>query len=214
MNKTTLIWDWNGTLLDDLWACLASINRLLEKRALPPLNRKLYREVFSFPVKEYYAAIGFDFSKEDFEIPAQEFIDLYNQLLFQCKLHHSANDALSCFASRGARQFVLSAMEQSMLTESLTYNKIFHYFEGVAGLDNHYAASKIERGEQLISTFGIDKGNSWMIGDTIHDYEVAQALGIRCVLISDGHQSIRRLKVTGAPVYKSLNELIKRYPSF
>ena len=62
----TIIWDWNGTLLNDLRLCVKTINSLLEKRSLPVLTTSSYKEVFSFPVKDYYEKVGFDFSKEDF----------------------------------------------------------------------------------------------------------------------------------------------------
>jgi phosphoglycolate phosphatase len=214
MPGTTIIWDWNGTLLNDLGLCLASINALLEKRSLPLLDRNSYKEVFSFPVKNYYAAIGFDFDREDFEVPAKEFIDLYNSGLNSCALHPAARDVLSRFKTAGARQFVLSAMQQSMLTASLKHNRILHFFEGIAGLDDHYAVSKIDRGRQLIREYDIEKENAWMVGDTDHDFEVAEALGIRCILVADGHQSAERLRNTGAVVVENLDSLLKRYPFF
>lgn len=205
----SIIWDWNGTLLNDLDFCVSTINILLKKRALPILNGTQYKEVFSFPVKDYYQTIGFDFEKEDFEIPAKEFIDLYNSGVKNCSLHHSANDILSYFQQKGIRQFVLSAMKQNMLEDTLKHQNIFHFFEGVAGLHDHYAVSKIERGEQLISEFNIEKECTWIIGDTIHDYEVAENLGLNCILIADGHQSEERLKSTNATILKSLKHLME-----
>ena len=203
----TIIWDWNGTLLNDLDFCVETINKLLEKRNLSLLNRDLYREVFSFPVKNYYKAIGFDFEKEDFAIPAKEFIDLYDNGVGNCSLHKSAIDVLSYFKSSGVQQFVLSAMQQNMLEQTLKHNSISNFFESIYGLDNHYAVSKIERGEQLITKFNIDKNETLIIGDTIHDFEVAEKLGIKCILIANGHQSEKRLKSTGAVVISELNEL-------
>jgi phosphoglycolate phosphatase len=203
----TIIWDWNGTLLNDLDFCISTINTLLEKRNLPLLNGQKYKEVFSFPVKDYYEVIGFDFSKEDFSIPAKEFIDLYENGVANCSLHGSAIDMLSYFKEKGVRQFVLSAMQQNMLEQTLKHNSIFDFFEGVFGLDNHYAVSKIERGEQLLTEFNIEKDKAWIIGDTNHDYEVAKKLEIKCILISDGHQSGARLKDTGVLVIPSLGEL-------
>ena len=70
-----------------------------------------------------------------------------------------------------------------------------------------YAASKVERGEQLFTDFNINKKESWIIGDTIHDYEVAQNLDIECILVADGHQSHKRLKDTGAKVITELKDL-------
>ncbi len=203
----TIIWDWNGTLLNDLDFCVSTINILLKKRELTLLNRNLYREVFTFPVKDYYHAIGFDFEKEEFAIPAKEFIDLYDKGVENCTLHQKAIEILSWFKEKNTRQFVLSAMQQNMLEQTIKHNSIYNCFEGVFGLDNHYAVSKVERGKQLISEFNIEKNKTWIIGDTIHDFEVAEKLGIKCILIADGHQSEKRLKSTGTVVISELNEL-------
>ncbi|WP_346855208.1 HAD hydrolase-like protein [uncultured Draconibacterium sp.] len=203
----SIIWDWNGTLLNDLDFCITTINKLLKKRGLNLVTHDSYKAVFSFPVKDYYEAIGFDFEKEDFAIPAREFIDLYNAGVQNCALHTSVNDVLSYFKEKGIRQFVLSAMQEDMLIKTLRHQGIFDYFEGIAGLNDHYAVSKIERGQQLISEFGINKNNSTMLGDTIHDFEVADQLGLDCILIADGHQSEERLQKTGVKVISELKDL-------
>ncbi len=204
----SIIWDWNGTLLNDIDFCVSTINILLKKRDLPLLNLESYKEVFSFPVKDYYQVIGFDFGKEDFSIPAREFIDLFDNGVSNCLLHNSAIDVLNHFKSLGMKQFVLSAMKQNMLEQTLKQQNIFHFFEGVAGLNDHYGTSKIERGKQLITEFNIEKSSARIIGDTIHDFEVAQSLGIQCILIADGHQSEERLKTTNAKLLGSLKDLI------
>lgn len=210
----TIIWDWNGTLLNDLGLCIDSINALLKKRSLKLLDHASYKEVFSFPVKNYYEIIGFDFTKEDFEIPAKEFIDLYDSSVKNCPLHFSAVEILEFFRQKKYPQFVLSAMKQPMLGKTLKHNGIFHFFEGVAGLNDHYAVSKVERGKELLNEFNIDVQNTWMIGDTDHDFEVARELGIRCILVADGHQSEERLKETGAEVVSSLSELKEKFAEF
>src|SRR5690606_35328469 len=174
MTTSAIIWDWNGTLLNDLELCVSSINVLLEKRNLPKLDSHKYKEVFSFPVRNYYEAIGFDFSIEDFEVPALEFISLYESQVENCTLQPETYDILSFFQEKGIKQFVLSAMHQDMLEKTLKHNGIFHFFEAVAGLGDHFAVSKVERGMQLIRDFSIKKENARIIGDTIHDFEVAR----------------------------------------
>ena len=205
----TIIWDWNGTLLNDIDFCISTINILLKKRELTLLNRNLYREVFTFPVKDYYHAVGFDFEKEEFAIPAKEFIDLYDSGVEKCTLHPKSIEILSWFKKKNMRQFVLSAMQQNMLEQTIKHNSITDFFEGIFGLNDHYAASKIERGEKLISEFRIEKDKTWIIGDTIHDFEVAEKLGVKCILIADGHQSEERLKSTGTTVISGLSDLKK-----
>jgi phosphoglycolate phosphatase len=205
----TVIWDWNGTLLNDLEICISTINILLDKRNLPLLCKNQYKEVFSFPVKNYYQAIGFDFEKEDFSVPAKEFIDLYDSRVGECPLHQNVPEVLEYFKNKGLRQFVLSVMHEDMLIKTLKHNSILHYFESVAGLNDHYAVSKIERGNQLIRQFDINKTHTLLIGDTIHDFEVARELGIDCILIAYGHQSANRLKSTGVKIVNGIHHIIE-----
>jgi phosphoglycolate phosphatase len=96
----TIIWDWNGTLLDDTDLCIRSMNKLLADRSLPELSKERYLEVFDFPVEKYYRSIGFDFSVEPFEVPALQFIDLYAEGISNCQLHQGVAEALSFFRSK------------------------------------------------------------------------------------------------------------------
>ena len=204
----SIIWDWNGTLLNDIDYCVNTMNQLLRERELPLLDTRKYRDVFAFPVKDYYKTIGFDFTKEDFSIPAHQYIELYNQHFDQCVLQESAVEVLRFFREKGVRQFVLSAMEHELLEKTLNQKGILHFFEGVAGLTDHYAVSKIDQGKMLLKAFGIEPGKTCLIGDTIHDFEVAEAIGVSAILIADGHQSPGRLHETGAKVIANLQQLI------
>jgi phosphoglycolate phosphatase len=203
-----IIWDWNGTLLNDVDLCVSVMNGLLQKRQLPPLSIDRYQQVFTFPVKDYYQKIGFDFETEAFEIPAMEFIDGYSVKVPECGLQNNSLEILETFKSRGFRQFVVSAMEQQELEKCLDRLQIRHYFEHVSGLDNHFASSKIENGKRLISELKIDAADIIFIGDTVHDFEVASELGCSCILIAGGHQSKKVLQTTGAPVFDRLEELL------
>jgi len=203
-----IIWDWNGTLLNDVELCVQTMNNMLKKRGLRQLTITSYKEVFSFPVENYYRKIGFDFDKEPFEIPALEFIDHYNSQVTECRLHRHTEMVLKYFHSLGIRQFVLSAMKQDALDQCLEQQNISQFFEHISGLDNHFAASKLENGRQLISALNINPKDLVMVGDTVHDFEVATELGCRCVLVANGHQSRALLDGTGAFVIDELIQLI------
>lgn len=208
VNWKGIIWDWNGTLLNDTLLCVKTINRMLEKRDLQQLSVARYKTVFSFPVKDYYQKIGFNFAAEPFEIPALEFIDSYNEGLSACRLHENSTTLLNHFQSKGIRQFILSAMKQDELNLCLQEQQVNHFFEHVSGLDNHYAASKLENGQKLLSDCKLEAGELVLIGDTVHDFEVANALGCQCILISNGHQSREILESTGVRVLDELGQLI------
>lgn len=204
-----IIWDWNGTLLNDINLCVHTMNKLLSKRELTLLSEASYKEVFSFPVKEYYQKIGFNFLTEPFETPALEFIESYNSEVKNCALHQDAFQVLTYFQSIGFRQFVLSAMEQTVLEECLRNSQIDQFFEHISGLDNHYAESKIENGHRLISELNLKAEELVLIGDTVHDFEVANELGCQCVLIANGHQSKKVLQKTGVLVIDHIGQLLK-----
>ena len=61
MNIKHIVWDWNGTLLDDLWLSIKAINIVLKRHNLPQVNDKKYLNLFIFPVIEYYKKLGFNF---------------------------------------------------------------------------------------------------------------------------------------------------------
>ena len=208
MNYTTILWDWNGTLLNDTDFCISIVNGLLTARNKEALTKERYLEIFNFPVKEYYKKAGFDFSKEEFKIPADQFIENYNrELTRSTDLHSGAKDILGSIQEKGQQQIILSAMEQVALRNSIEHHKIDHYFNEISGINNHYAASKKENGLELIKKLKIDASKTCFIGDTIHDHEVAEALGCDCILIAGGHQSKTRLESTKRLVLNNLTEL-------
>ena len=204
----TIIWDWNGTLLDDVYVSLKSVNLLLAEKNLEILSHEHYLDLFTFPVKTYYERIGFDFNIEPFEITAHRFIEIYNAAVMDCGLHSGAIDILQFAAAKGLNQFILSAMEQQLLEETVKQNNIFSFFKAVYGLSNSYAISKVEIGMNLMEQNNLIPSKTLLIGDTIHDFEVARSIGCKCILVAKGHQSRSRLTSTGAKVIESLSELI------
>jgi phosphoglycolate phosphatase len=203
-----IIWDWNGTLLNDTELAVEAMNRILQKRGLPVLSINQYKNVFTFPVKDYYQLIGFNFDKEPFEIPAMEFIDHYNHMVRECSLHENTIEVLNYFKNCGIRQCILSAMKQETLDKCLEFYQITHYFEQVSGLNDHYANSKLDTGKLLIGNLNLEPKELLLVGDTIHDFEVASELGCQCILVSKGHQSPERIKASGVQIIGDLSELM------
>jgi len=202
-----IIWDWNGTLLNDTKLAVETMNGMLGQRNLPTLSLDQYKDVFTFPVKDYYEKVGFDFELEPFEIPAIEFIERYNKLVSECALHDDAVPVLEYFQTYPIRQFIVSAMQQEMLNQCMEHYNIGKYFEHVSGLDNHYAASKVDNAKRLLDKLQLNPKELVLIGDTIHDFEVASELGCKCILIANGHQSRSVLQSTGAIIVDRLTQL-------
>jgi len=206
--KKAVLWDWNGTLLNDTDICVSCMNQLLEKRQLSLLDKNRYREIFTFPVKDYYEKAGFDFQKEVFEIPAMEFIRLYHENLKEADLFPCVEEVLQTFKVRGFYQAVLSAMEHDSLVTSLKDKGVYRFFDRVKGIDDHYAHSKLEMGKKMIDKLDYKPEEILFIGDSLHDQEVADALGIDCILVANGHQAKERLLAKTSRVVDKLSDVL------
>jgi phosphoglycolate phosphatase len=202
-----ILWDWNGTLLDDAWLCVEVMNRMLAERNLHPLTLQRYRDIFAFPVRDYYQILGFDFEKEPFEKVGMDFMNLYNLRQNECTLHPEAPGILLKIAGKGIPQSVLSAREEKELRTEIKKSGIASFFDKIYGLDDHYAHGKTDVGIKLIADLGLPVEKLLFIGDTLHDAEVAKDLNIDCILIPEGHHSLERLLGSGLPVIPSLREL-------
>ncbi len=206
-HESIIIWDWNGTLLDDVNICIKIMNKILNRRGLGSLTKRRYQQIFQFPVVEYYKQLGFDFKRDSFEDLSVEFIEAYHKELKNACLFKYSRDVLKDFKTRNYIQIIISAMEQGALTESLKHKGVLHYFDYIIGLNDHYANSKVDFAVGFIKKNNICPERAILIGDTTHDFEVAEALGCKCLLIASGHQAYDRLSLTGAPVKKSLKSI-------
>ena len=192
--KTTIIWDFNGTLLDDTIFCVDSMNKVLNKRGLPSLTLQKYREIFGFPVKEYYEKAGFDLKQFSFHELSDEFIKLYYEgVQKKTKLHKSAQEVLAHFQAQGIKQVILSAMEHKGLVAVTKYFNIYDYFESVWGIDDHHAGGKIQIAKNHMDE--IKAQNLFYVGDTDHDVEIANLLNAKLILHCNGSQSEKRLSI-------------------
>ncbi len=204
-----IIWDWNGTLFDDVELCAGTMNFLLRQESHPTISLKKYKEIFTFPVVDYYKIAGHTFEKKSFEVLGKQFMDEYEKKKLDCSLYPGAVELLREFSDQNFTQHLLSAYEQGSLNKIVQYFGIKDYFKYIIGLDNIYASGKMQLGKNLLSLIRKNgkSENILLIGDTTHDFEVAGELGIDCALISHGHQDKERLQKHGVPLFDSFNEL-------
>ncbi|WP_372797208.1 HAD family hydrolase [Pontiella sp.] len=199
-----IIWDWNGTLWDDTELCVEINNHMLERRNLPLIDRGVYTAKLCFPVTDYYCQLGFDYEQDPYNKLAEEFIAEYARRRFECPLQPGARELIAEFQSLELSQAVLSAYEQQALREATDYFELTPCFNDIVGLNDIYANGKVENGLKYMAGLGIDPGDVLFIGDTLHDHEVAEAMGVRCALVAHGHNSRPRLETAGVPVFDSL----------
>ena len=201
---THIIWDWNGTLLNDISASLASVNDMLALRGKPPMDIDFYKECIGVPIIKFYEK-AFDMEKEDYSVIIKQYNEGYLRHLCDCSLSIGAVEMLELFKEQGIKQAIVSSSNNEQVCQNVKKYGIFDYFDAVLGASDFYAGSKIERAATYI---GNNKNSKVLvIGDIEHDAEMASQLGADCVLLSSGHENPERLYGAKATVIDTLYEL-------
>ena len=205
---THVIWDFNGTILDDVAHGIDCVNVMLKKRGLPILpDKAAYRRAFGFPIDEYYRRLGFDFEREDYDtVLAPEWVALYLAGEAGCPLMEGVRDTIEAIRGLGIAQTVLSASKLEQLTAQLERLGLGDAFEEVIGLDNIHARSKLE--QALDWKRRHPDARPLFVGDTEHDADVAEAVGGDCLLFTGGHQPAEKLAERGVPLIGSIRDIL------
>ena len=213
MRYEHIIWDFNGTILDDVETGILSVNKLLRDRELPIIESKeQYRSVFGFPIKGYYERLGFDFEREPYEVIAPLWVEQYMINVKSATVFSDVRGVLELFRKKGISQTLLSATEEKMLIGQLRELELSEYFDEILGRGDIHAASKESIARSWRERHPADK--TLMLGDTDHDLQVAKAIGADCALISRGHQSEEYLRSLGARVYPALGDAVAELCDF
>lgn len=194
---THIIWDWNGTILNDTIVVLKAINQVLKDNDLRDVSMEYYRDNFAWPMDEFYIGLGLykPNEGEDFSIKvSQPYHVAYEEAYGLIKLHDKIPEILEYFQAQGKKQSVLSAREEAALKKDIENFKLGDYFEHAYGRHVDNTIGKLDRGKDLLAVLGADPRKILIFGDSCHDHEVAQALGCDVVIVHDGLTSEKALQ--------------------
>ena len=204
-----IVWDWNGTILDDLLVTIHVTNKVIGDYGLSELDVNTYRSIFGFPLTDYYQKIGIDFESVSFAELTDRWIPIYEKDSTTCIIHKGILGLIEKLKRQNSNQSILSAYESDKLYRVVKKYGLSNYFTDIRGLPNDLGDGKIELGERSISSWEkkISRSSTVYIGDTVHDADVAEAMQVECILVSYGHQNRERLTATGCKVVDSVEEL-------
>ena len=188
-----VIWDWNGTIVDDAFLFVDVMNSVLVENRLPTISIDDYKQNFCFPIKKYWAKLGFRFKDNEFDILNSLFIKRYKEKIFLPKLHKDIVVVFKYLQNKNINQFIVSASEHSLLLQSVKHYNLLPFFVAVFGVNNLNALGKERLAEQLITKHHLNPLNCLIVGDTKYDHVVAKSVGCDFLLVSFGHFSKTRL---------------------
>lgn len=203
-----LVWDWNGTLLNDLSLVVAATNAAFAHVGGPAVSADEHRVRFRRPISDYYAEVlGRAVDAEEFGRLDRIFHDAYRTGLTSCELADEATEAMRVWPGS---QSLLSMWFHDELVPTVTTYGLTGHFTRVDGLRATVGGDlKAAHLRQHLTELGLDGGSVVLIGDSIDDADAAESVGGQCVLYTGGFTDPDRLRASGRPVADTLTEAVR-----
>lgn len=206
-DRDHLVWDWNGTLLDDLSLVVAATNTALAAVQGPAVAPDEHRRLFRRPIADYYGdMLGRAVDAEEFARLDEIFHDAYRMGLVNCGLTADAEAAMrewpgtQSLLSMWFHDELLPAVHGYGLTELLVRIDGLRATIGGERKAPHLAAH--------LAHVGVPPERAVLVGDSLDDAEAAATVGARCVLYTGGFTDPERLRGAGVPVADTLREAV------
>ena len=204
---THIIWDYNGTVVDDVKTSVAAVNAMLRARSLPPTDLDTYKETLTMPLDKYYESVGIinpDISVLSIEF--QKYCDKYSHM---SKIFDGFDEVINLTKKLSITNILLSSLYEGFLVKEAEKYSITECFDKIIGLKDTSVSSKLNNAKKYLTDMGLSTESVLFVGDLTTDYNMAKALGCKCVLIPNGHNSKRRCMLEEVQVCEDLFDFAK-----
>ncbi|WP_093800603.1 HAD family hydrolase [Streptomyces sp. Wb2n-11] len=207
---THLVWDWNGTLLDDISAVIGATNAAFAEIGIEPITLERYRELYCVPIPRFYERLmGRLPTDAEWLVMDEAFHRHYTELRVVCALTHGVEELLVEWQSTGRSQSLLSMYGHEQLLPVVRGYGIERHFVRVDGRTGPSGGSKAAHMARHVAALGgVTPRQVVVIGDAVDDAVAAAHVGARAVLYTGGSHSRASLEPAGVPVVDSLAEAV------
>ena len=181
------IFDWSGTLVDDLGPVLDSTNKVFNHFGKPSFTREKFCSEFSLPFKNFYERFLPDVSMPELELLYTKF---FNESEEKVKLLEGSRDLLDVFKKSKINTYLLSSIQKQHFENQAAELGLLNMFNRVytEALDKRDWISK------LLKDNCLKQEETVFIGDMQHDIETAQFAGVYSVAVLTGYNSREMLE--------------------
>lgn len=190
------IFDWSGTLVDDLALVIDATNHVLRQYGVGELTREEFRARFRLPYVGFYEEVlpG---------VPLEELEDHFRVGFADSEaagtttpLLPFAVDFLTHLHAERKRIFILSSMDAPAFERHAEELGVSHFFEATyAGV-----LDKREQIHRILKTHALDASKTVFLGDMEHDIETARHGGVMSLALLTGYQSKEELEKSSPDV--------------
>lgn len=207
-NYTTIIWDFNGTLIDDVYAALGAVNDMLIRRNQPVITLDDYSRNVDIPIWKFYERVFIPGTITPDEA-IREFASGYEKYIKPYPVMEGAVKSLEHFRELQKTQLIVSASHIDKVTAQLKNLELYEYFTDVLAMNDYNCTDKTFLAVKYLLDNNISPENVVCIGDCIADWQMSKVIGCDCILNTKGHQVRRELSVTDAVIVDSLEEILQ-----
>jgi phosphoglycolate phosphatase-like HAD superfamily hydrolase len=204
MIEKHVIWDWNGTLLDDFAITARITIDALDDLGCSGVTEDDIRNHYRRPLPRYFdRLLGRTALSTELKHLGDSYVTRYEAAMHDLPLAADAIDALEAIAPF-ASQSLLSMAPHPQIALLIEHHRLGEHFSLIQGFAGTGHPSKRESLVAHCEALGVAADRCWMIGDTVDDFDAGNPLGIRTVLVTTGMQARAALVATGAPVVDTL----------
>lgn len=204
---THIIWDFNGTVLDDVNMSVAAVNDMLTARGLATTSVEVYRDTLCMPLTDYYKTVGI--YSDDIEALSAEFRACCDKHPELARVFEGVTKAVSEAGKLGIKSVVMSSLYHEHLVSEIERYGLCGVFDDLLGLPDKRLGSKYLNAKSYFEKNGIDAKSTLFLGDLTTDAQMAKQLGADCILIANGHMSKRVCKTECEKVFDNVYEVIE-----
>ncbi|NQG97022.1 HAD-IA family hydrolase [Streptococcus suis] len=192
--KPIFIWDLDGTLLDSYEAILAGIQETYEQYNLPFDREEVKQFILRYSVKDLLVRDANKYGLDSDELNRVRATSLKEKNT-QIPLMAGAREILDWAAEKGIQNFVYTHKSDNAF-QVLEDLGVRHHFTGILTSDSGFARKPSPEALLfLIEKYGLDKENTYYIGDRLLDVETAINAGIHSINLQiDGVEQNRKIK--------------------
>ncbi len=211
--RTHVVWDWNGTLFDDVSAMYGAACEVFAARGLPAVTMSAYRAAYTRPISLFYSRLfGREFDPAEFPGLEQDFHAAYRSRMTPCGLAEGAAEALASWRGRGGTQSLLSMWRHAELLPFVEWFGIAGEFMRIDGLRGLGGGRKSAHLAAHLAALGLRPADVLVVGDSVDDADAAADAGAACVLYDGGYHDRNALDAVGVPVVGNLEQALPRTP--
>ena len=180
-----IIWDFNGTLLNDAQLSVDLDNDVFDQIGVPRITLEDYRNNMTMPVRDFYPRVGVDYARHSYEEIARLWLDEFNKRAVGVGLIPGVLEAIRALHAQGRSQSVLSASYEPSVRAQCAALGLTPYMKDISGLQDESAGKKTEIGLRQLRELGLTGADVVLVGDMLTDAHLAEALGADVAAIEE-----------------------------